>query len=157
MPTSAPRPCSYRGCGALVRDGSRCEQHKALHTGRFSDPSRKSRHERGYGSAWDKLRLQILERDAHTCQPCLKDGSRLHLADEVDHVIGKAEWERRYRTLDGVDDPSNLQAINAKCHRAKTQREAAGGRGDSKSSAPREGPNPQSNFRARKFLRIFQR
>jgi 5-methylcytosine-specific restriction protein A len=151
MPSAAPRPCTYVGCRALVHSGSRCEQHLHLRTGTFSDPERKSRHERGYGSAWEKLRLEILERDARICQPCLKAGTRVHLASEVDHIVGKAEWQRLHRTLDGVDDPSNLQAINHDCHRAKTQSEAAGGRGDSKSSPPGKGPNPQSNFCARRF------
>jgi 5-methylcytosine-specific restriction protein A len=128
MPTAAPHPCTYAGCAALVHTGSRCDQHRALRTGTFSDPARGSRQSRGYGAAWDKVRAHVLERDAGICQPCLKQG-RTHLADEVDHVISKAEWKRRYGTEDGVDDPSNLQAINAKCHRAKTAREAAAARG----------------------------
>jgi 5-methylcytosine-specific restriction protein A len=70
-----------------------------------------SRHERGYGTEWDKTRLRILERDSHLCQPCLKEG-RVHVGNQVDHRIPKAKG--------GTDDDDNLQAINGDCHKAKT-------------------------------------
>ena len=41
-------------------------------------------------------------------------------ANEVDHVVSKAEWLRRHGTLVGVDDMANLQAINVDCHKLKT-------------------------------------
>ncbi|WP_232081105.1 MULTISPECIES: HNH endonuclease signature motif containing protein [unclassified Variovorax] len=67
--------------------------------------SRTSRHARGYGTAWDKLRAQVLERDHHVCRcsECEKAG-RVRPATEVDHRIPKAKG--------GTDDPSNLCAIN---------------------------------------------
>lgn len=70
-----------------------------------------SRHERGYGTAWDKLRKVIIARDKGLCQPCLRKG-RLHPATHVDHILSKAKG--------GTDDPANLEAINAHCHKAKT-------------------------------------
>lgn len=84
----------------------------------------RSRHERGYGYAWTKLRRQILKRDGYRCRcnDCTRDGLLRH-ATEVDHRISKAEWLRTRGSLDGVDDPSNLQAINAECHQRKTARE----------------------------------
>jgi 5-methylcytosine-specific restriction protein A len=126
MPIAAPKPCVHAGCGVLVRDGtSRCPKHPA--PGRFADKQRGSRHERGYGSAWDKTRLRILRRDAGLCQPCLRQGIT-HIGNEVDHVINKAEWKRLHGSLLGVDADSNLQAINDVCHRQKTEAEAARGR-----------------------------
>ncbi|TYC93036.1 HNH endonuclease [Novosphingobium sp. BW1] len=82
----------------------------------------KSRHERGYGSAWDKQRLAILERDQYLCQACLsqgritskgsigEDGKPVHL--HVDHKTPKAKG--------GTDAPDNLQTLCGPCHEAKT-------------------------------------
>lgn len=127
MPTAAPKPCSK--CGVLVRDGTaRCDTHKHVDSGRFSDARRGSRHARGYGTSWDKLREFVLARDCGICQPCLQQGLT-HEGTHVDHKVNKATWRQQYGSLEGVDDPSNLQAINADCHKAKTAREAKQGRG----------------------------
>lgn len=131
MPISAPKPCT--ACGVLVRDGTaRCEKHK-VRLGQFADSRRGSRQSRGYGAAWDAIRPQIMRRDNGLCQceECKRLG-RVRLAHAVDHRIGKAEWRRLHGTLDGVDDPSNLRAINKDCHKAKTAREAQQGRGGGK-------------------------
>lgn len=128
MPTSPPKPCS--ACGVLVRDGTaRCEAHK-VRPGQFADQRRGSRQARGYGAVWDRLRVRILERDSGLCQcaECTLAG-RLRSATQVDHKINKAMWRRLHGSLSGVDDESNLQAINAACHAAKTAREANAGRG----------------------------
>lgn len=90
---------------------------------RFSDPNRGSRHERGYGTAWDKLRLVILERDCGLCQPCAAL-DRVTVGNIVDHKVPKAQG--------GSDDESNLQAICAACHKAKTQAESRGATWDGK-------------------------
>lgn len=74
--------------------------------------SRTSRHERGYGTAWDKLRQRILTRDKHLCQPCKAKG-RLTAANQVDHILPKAKG--------GTDEADNLQTICSECHTAKTQ------------------------------------
>jgi len=92
----------------------------AGHRSGWSDPRRGSRHARGYGSEWDRLRLEILERDAWLCQPCRR-ASRLTAARTVDHVVPKVEG--------GSSDPANLQAICAACHQAKTAAESARARG----------------------------
>ena len=74
--------------------------------------SRTSRHSRGYGTAWDKLRKFILQRDKHLCQACLP---RPTPANHVDHIRPKAKG--------GTDEPSNLQALCKPCHDAKTLRD----------------------------------
>lgn len=116
MPTNAARPCKHAGCGALVRDGSGyCVAHQSdRRIGKFADDRRGSRHERGYGTAWTKIRWRILVRDKGLCQPCLKLG-RVTQAKQVDHIIPKAQG--------GTDADINLQAICVDCHRAKTARE----------------------------------
>jgi 5-methylcytosine-specific restriction protein A len=75
-----------------------------------------SRHTRGYDSRWVKLRLIILARDAHLCQPCLRLG-RPTPATAVDHIINKAKG--------GTDDPDNLQSICGPCHDEKSLAEAS--------------------------------
>lgn len=82
--------------------------------------SKPSRHARGYGSAWVKLRKQALERDKWLCQHCLKQGMPTPLGvkprdHEVDHVTPKAKG--------GTDDLSNLQSLCPDCHHEKTARD----------------------------------
>ncbi len=94
---------------------------------------RGSRHARGYGRRWEKLRAVILGRDKHLCQPCLKAGRltthKPGASLQVDHITPKAKG--------GTDDPGNLQAICEPCHRAKTQAEAAEAQG--RAAQPRIG------------------
>lgn len=82
--------------------------------------NRGSRHERGYGRAWDRLRAQALKRDGYLCQPCLAMG-RPTAATQVDHMRPKAKG--------GTDDLENLQSICGPCHADKTKIEAAEAQG----------------------------
>ena len=79
-----------------------------------SNWSTESRHKRGYGAAWDKIRVIVLKRDNGLCQcdECQGGKVRLTLANEVHHIISKAKG--------GTDDLSNLQAINKECHKRET-------------------------------------
>lgn len=121
MPSAAPRPCRYPGCGALVRDGSGyCAAHQAAAKKRSNFSKTLSRHERGYGWEWEKLRKVVLARDCGLCQPC-KEADRITLGNIVDHIIAKAEG--------GTDELDNLQVICKPCHVQKTAREAARGGG----------------------------
>lgn len=117
MPVAAPRPCRHPGCGKLVSDGTGyCAAHQAdRRLGKFADQRRGSRHQRGYGSEWEKTRKRILSRDKGLCQPCLHIG-RVSVAKQVDHIKPKFEG--------GSDADSNLQAICVACHQAKTKEEA---------------------------------
>lgn len=74
--------------------------------GRWAD--RGSRHERGYGYRWVKLREAVMRRDRGLCQLCLERG-RITAAREVHHVIPKAQG--------GTDDLDNLTATCSPCHR----------------------------------------
>lgn len=86
--------------------------------GGWNAPHRGSRHERGYGTAWDKLRERILRRDAGLCQPCKRRGHITPGCRTVDHRVPKARG--------GSDDESNCEAICLSCHKAKTQAESRG-------------------------------
>lgn len=76
--------------------------------------SKESRHKRGYGTVWDKLRIIVLRRDNGLCQcpDCQGGKVRLLPAHEVDHIKPKAEG--------GTDDMSNLRAVNRDCHKKLT-------------------------------------
>lgn len=92
--------------------------HK-VRPGSFGDKLRGSRHERGYGTAWDKLRQRVLLRDGGICQHCLHESGAVHVGTEVDHRVPKAQG--------GTDDELNLQTICSAAHRVKTQAETRGG------------------------------
>jgi 5-methylcytosine-specific restriction protein A len=76
--------------------------------------SNESRHKRGYGSAWDKIRKLVLVRDKHLCQPCLRS-NKPTAGSQVDHITPKAKG--------GTDDMDNLETICDPCHKAKTARD----------------------------------
>lgn len=82
--------------------------------------SEASRHKRGYGTAWDKLRKVILTRDKHLCQACKRKG-RVKAGNHVDHIKAKAKG--------GTDDPDNLECLCPDCHTDKTARESAEAQG----------------------------
>lgn len=118
MPPRTRSPCRHRGCSALVDKPGYCSAHAKEAVGWNRQIDRGSRHERGYDSAWDALRLKILRRDRRLCkcEMCASTG-RIRKANEVDHVVPKA--------LGGTDDPGNLAAINTDCHKVKTDRDRA--------------------------------
>lgn len=119
MPTAAPKPCKV--CRALVSDGTeRCAEHK-IKAGSFADKRRGSRHERGYGTAWDKARAETLREQGGLCQPHLRRGFVVPGCRIVDHIVPKAQG--------GTDDKANRQAICSDCHGIKSSAEALLARG----------------------------
>ncbi|AVZ15490.1 MULTISPECIES: HNH endonuclease [Enterobacter] len=110
MPALIPRACRKRGCPGTTTDRSGyCPKH--INEGWQQHQRGQSRHQRGYGSKWDRLRPIVLGRDKHLCQECLRNG-RYTPAETVDHIIAKANG--------GTDDLSNLESLCKPCHRAKT-------------------------------------
>jgi 5-methylcytosine-specific restriction protein A len=87
--------------------------------------SKESRHSRGYGTEWNRLRKQILERDNYLCQcdNCKGGVKRTTPATEVDHITSKAQAKLLRWTKAQIDSPDNLNAINKDCHKAKTIQE----------------------------------
>jgi len=80
-------------------------------SGKWSE--RGSRHVRGYGTAWDKLRARILA-DEPLCRACRARG-RVTEAKHLDHITPKAQG--------GTDDESNLQPLCPDCHAEKSNRD----------------------------------
>jgi len=60
------------------------------------------------GTEWNRLRLQILERDHNQCAYCGAE------ADTVDHIIAKNNG--------GEDIPSNLVAACRRCNGLKSDK-----------------------------------
>lgn len=100
----------------MVSGGGYCEAHKSKASG-WNRYDRGSRHARGYGTQWERVRRQALQRDHGLCRVCLANG-KVTPADAVDHIIPKSRG--------GGDDLENLQGICNTCHQQKTQREATG-------------------------------
>lgn len=90
-----------------------------------------NRHSQGYGTAWDKLRVRILARDAYSCVPCRERDGAIRPAHAVDHIVPKSQG--------GTDAMSNLQAICTDCHQQKTLEEAAAAQGRTYRPKPRVG------------------
>ena len=112
MPHAAPKPCP-RHPKVLLQPNQACPQCPKSTWG--DDKLRGNRHQRGYGTLWVKLRDGVMVRDHYLCQVCMSE-DRLTPATEVDHIIPKARG--------GTDNPDNLQAICAECHKTKTARES---------------------------------
>jgi len=113
MPPRTPRPCRHNGCTGLTNDrNGYCEQHR--NTKWEAHQGGRSSSQRGYGSAWQRLRKTIVARDKGLCQACRRD-DRAVQGKDVDHIIAKANG--------GTDDPSNLELLCAPCHRSKTANE----------------------------------
>ena len=113
MPKLPPKPCTKAGCTAYQSKKGRCDKHQI----KSWDHKGKTRHDRGYDSKWYKTRQVILKRDGHMCKcdDCVMNNIYLP-ATEVDHIIPKSRG--------GTDDYTNLRAINTKCHKKKSLKEA---------------------------------
>lgn len=85
--------------------------------------SKESRHSRGYGNAWEKVRAQVIERDMGMCQECKRNGI-IKAGTDVDHIVSKAKAGQMGWTQEQMDDPKNLELLcKTPCHEAKTARE----------------------------------
>ncbi len=95
--------------------------HGCVELARLSWPTT-SRQSRGYDAAWDKLRLTILKRDCYLCQcnECKGGKVRVTPANEVHHIVSKAEGKVKGWARDKMDAPDNLQSINKECHKRET-------------------------------------
>ena len=117
MPKSAPRPCTYPGCSALVHGGSRCEKHRHQPAPRSIEP-RQNSNARGYGYKWQQARAGFLKSHP-LCADHLKRG-QVVAASVVDHITPHRGDQNLFW------DKSNWQPLCQSCHNAKTAREDGG-------------------------------
>lgn len=106
-PRQLPRPCSHPGCPALVTEGSRCPEHKKDQR-RWENQNRKTFRERGYSTAWDRLK-EIKKRRDPLCELCLKEGGRVVPVEIVHHIIPVEEGGPML-------DMDNLMSVCRSCH-----------------------------------------
>lgn len=86
-----------------------------------------------------KTRERIFERDGYLCQcDSCKQSERPLPAHEVDHIVPLVDG--------GIDDDSNLQAMNINCHKKKSAAEA------SSRGAAQNTPVPQGDKDMLQFL-----
>jgi len=119
MPSAAPKPCSYPGCGVLVRDGtSRCVAHKRVEA-KAHDAQRGSAHERGYSVVWQRARAAYLAKHplckAHHAQ------GQIVVATVVDHITPHKGDKVIFW------DSDNWQPLCKPCHDHKTATQDGGG------------------------------
>lgn len=132
MPSAAPRPCTYPGCGALVRDGSgRCEKHKRVEAKQL-DQQRGTSTRRGYGYKWQQAREAFLrEHPLCECSECDAGKKRVTPSTVVDHKIPH-RLDQALESGDPVEiakaqrlfwDRGNWQAMSKPHHDKKTATE----------------------------------
>lgn len=114
MPTAPRKPCPTPSCPNL--------QPCPTHPTRPWDHGGRSAHQRGYGKAWQRTRLRILDRDGWLCQECARRGRMTEPATTADHIVPKA--------LGGTDEDGNLEALCRACQQRKAGREGQAGRGE---------------------------
>ena len=121
MPRSAPTPCRYPGCAAVLATPGFCPQHQASTHRDYGRARRGFDAEVGFdqSKAWRVLRAAVL-RDGPLCVACQAKG-RLVAATVVDHVVPLKDGGARF-------DRANLQPLCVSCHNRKTARETAGRR-----------------------------
>ncbi|MGV2703439.1 UNVERIFIED_CONTAM: HNH endonuclease [Aeromonas salmonicida] len=117
MPARIKQVCRVRGCSTLTDEASGyCECHR--HNGWVRHQGGRSRHQRGYGKEWEKIRDEVLARDRGLCQTCLEHGC-VTPATTVDHIVPRVQG--------GTDDHGNLRSLCKACHASKTAREGRRG------------------------------
>ncbi len=121
MPRSAPTPCRYPGCGAVLASPGFCPQHRASAHRDYGRARRSFDAEVGFYQSkdWRALRAAVL-RESPLCVVC-KAKDRLVAAGVVDHVVPLKDGGARF-------DRANLQPLCISCHNRKTARETAGRR-----------------------------
>lgn len=123
MPRKAKRPCSHRGCPALVDTGAGsrgyCPTHAAQHQQQRNqriDANRGTAAQRGYDARWRRIRGMQLS-SSPLCVHCQANGHTTP-ANEVDHITPLANG--------GTHAFSNLQSLCKSCHSKKTVAQSLG-------------------------------
>lgn len=96
MPPRALRPCKGHGCKAITRDPTvRCDACRPAFLAAkaaqeaLMEKNRGTAAERGYGSAWVKIRANVLRKHGGLCADCKAKGLFV-VATEVHHNDGNS-------------------------------------------------------------------
>lgn len=125
MPTRPGHICAP-GCPVIVPAGTRrCPTHTVAKV-QYVDERRGTRHERGYGTPWEKKREAWFSLAVRRI--C---GARVNGPDVTDSLCLQAGVTSPGRVLDhivrkrkgGADDESNYQTLCDHCHNVKRQKE----------------------------------
>ena len=118
MPCSAPTPCRYPGCGAVVNQPGYCLAHQPLIHRDYGRARRGFDAEVGFYQSrqWREVRAAYL-REHPLCVACAAR-SVVVAARVVDHVQPIKDGGERF-------DATNLQSLCVPCHNRKTAREGA--------------------------------
>ena len=114
MPGHPAKPCTYPGCGALVRDGTaRCPRHIVQAWRTDVAPPDRIRGRRGV-----ELRKSLFKREP-LCRECKALGIVM-LATQRDHIVSLREG--------GKDTEDNVQPLCEAHHEERSLAEALRGR-----------------------------
>lgn len=84
--------------------------------------SNESRHSRGYGNLWEKVRKLVIARAKGLCEKCEREG-RVTPGRDVDHKVSKGRARQLGWSQAKTDHPDNLQYLCEPCHQEKTAAE----------------------------------
>ncbi len=118
MPRSAPTPCRYPGCSAVLAVPGFCAPHQTAVHREYGRARRSFDSEVGFyqSSNWRQLRASFL-RLHPLCRVCAERGTEV-AARVVDHVVPLKAGGGRF-------DTNNLQPLCIPCHNRKTAIETA--------------------------------
>ena len=118
MPRSAPTPCRYPGCAAVLATPGYCDRHRVAVHRDYGRARRGFDTELGFykSAQWRAVRAVFL-REHPVCSLCAARG-RVVAAVVVDHVVPVKDGGARF-------DVANLQALCVTCHNRKTAQETA--------------------------------
>lgn len=116
LPLSAPTPCRYPGCAALLTKPGYCATHRSAVHRDYERARRGFDSERGFyqSTAWRVVRAAFL-REHPLCVHCQQRG-HVVAAVVVDHVQPLKQGGARF-------DWINLQSLCVSCHNSKTASE----------------------------------
>ena len=116
---SAPTPCRYPGCSAVLGTPGYCSVHRVAVHRDYGRARRYFDSELGFyqSRSWRAARAALL-REQPLCAVCKAVG-RLLPAKVVDHIVPIKDGGARF-------DQANLQPLCVACHNRKTARETAG-------------------------------
>ena len=118
MPRSAPTPCRYPGCSAVLAVPGYCETHRSVIHRDYGRKRRSFDAEVGFYQSREWRAVRAAHLTTHPLCVACEAAGRVVPAKVVDHVKPIKEGGARF-------DAANLQSLCVSCHNAKSARESA--------------------------------